>query len=204
VRPCKDAPVDRRSFLGLVIATAGAAGLTGCTDSSPGPMPSGATTSVAPTDDDQIRAATFASEVGLIGLYAAAMKDAQPARAEQLRAIQAQHIEHAHRLRPGQEVPTDAPSPATPAATPGDRVAASPNPSGSGSAAAPTGSAGATASASQPSTREVLAVERTALAQRRASCEQAEDADLARTLALIAASEAQHADVLHRWLEDEQ
>lgn len=191
--------MDRRTFLGFTVA-AGVAGLSGCTGSSPEPLPSGAvTTSVPPSDDDQVRAATFASEAELVGLYATAMVGAEPELAERLRGIQAQHLAHATRIRPGETVPTD-PPPTTPSPTPV-------TPTTGASAASPGDSDAATDEASPSATAPVVATvlaslraaERDALAQRRTACEQADDAALARTLALIAASEAQHADVLQQW-----
>ena len=195
---CEDAPVDRRTFLGLTVAAVGVTGLGGCTDSRPAPLPSGAATSVPPSDDDQVRAATFAAEAELVALYATAIASAEPGLAERLRGIQAQHVAHADRLRPGEPVPTAAPTTASP----------TPVTATMGASEAPEGDSGA--ATGQPSPSDTLpaapavlaglrAAEREALAQRRTACEQADDADLARALALIAASEAQHADVLRAW-----
>jgi hypothetical protein len=182
--------VERRSFLG-VLAAAGVLGLAGCTDTAPTPGPTGGSTTPAPSPggDDELRQATADAEQQLITMYAIAIATADTEVAERLRELQAQHVEHAQRLLPGREVST---SPPLPTASQPD------SPSSPTGTTAPTGTGSPGPAVSAP--RVVLAglrrAELVALDQRRAACVAATAPELVRSLCLIAASEAQHAEVL--------
>ncbi len=171
--------VDRRAFLLTCAATVATAGCT-----STGPRPP-AVPSEPPTVEDPdagIRAQVGRSERELIEAYALAVA-AVPALRTALAPLAAHH--GAHLLRVTGEAPPSEPAEAPPAD------------------ARPTGAAGGAAPVDPP-IEEVLAglmaAEQRALAQRGASCDRAVDPDLARDLALIAASEAQHADVVQALL----
>lgn len=199
--------MDRRSFLGLV-GGAGLVTLAGCTDSRPRPVPTGTSTATSlPDDDDGLRDATFAAEQQLVTLYASALATASPQLVAQLRAVQDQHVQHAQRLRPELTVSTEPPSPSPSGTAPPTLDPAQQSEQDTASASPPEVSVGpgetggpAGAQAAAPRPQAVLAnlrrAELAAVRQRSAACEQAEDPQLARSLCLIAASEAQHADVL--------
>ncbi len=169
--------MDRRTFLGV---SAAVLALTGCTGDSTDPIRAG----VAPGSqdpDEAVRAQVAASEIGLIGAYQALIAR-EPQRAAELGPLLAHHEEHLALVAPGMSAPavsSEVPTDGSPA--PSD----SPTP-------ADTSLAG------------LVRAETAAVGQRTQACEAALDAGLARNLCLIAASEAQHADVLAAALAAEE
>lgn len=193
---------------------------------TPMPTSSGTAPAPLPSDDDELRRITADAELQLIALYGTAILGAAPELAEQLRTLQEQHVAHAQRLLPGQPVSLDpvvtspplgssAAAQSSEAAEATDPSAASAGagpaePSASPTAETPDLGASATPSTSvgpadptatpSPSPRAVLVslrrAELAALDQRRDACARASGPELVRSLCLIAASEAQHADVL--------
>lgn len=172
--------MDRRSFLVM----AGALGLAGCTRQPSEPTPPGVqTTATGPTElpggaeaDARIRADGAAAELALIALYRSAVL-AMPARAERLRPLLEQHLEHLIRISPQSPVPEPVPSmasPVTPSEAAADRAR---------------GSVGL---------RDLGAAEADAQQQHAAACEAAEDPSLVRDLCLLSASEAQHVVALRQ------
>jgi hypothetical protein len=181
--------VERRAFLALCAA---ALGVAGCTRPGPDPQPA-PTTSPPPADPDaRLRQASAASELALITAYRAAIAE-HPDLAADLGPFLAHHEAHLERVLPGSAVATTPPGPTgSPAA---------------GGSAGPTGSANPTgspepgaSSVERPDPAATLAAlaeaEARARRERTSACDAATDPALARDLCLIAASEAQHADVL--------
>ena len=167
--------MDRRAFLLTGAAALGSIGLAGCTQ-SPAPKPSG---SASPQDpDDVLRASVGADELTLIVAYRTAISD-RPELAKLLTPFMAHHEAHLTRIDPEAASPEASPTPASPA--PASPAPVSPTLAGSSAADVLAG---------------LAAAERRARTARIAACDSAGDAMLARDLCLIAASEAQHAEVL--------
>ncbi|MGB7979585.1 MAG: hypothetical protein WCF36_02200 [Candidatus Nanopelagicales bacterium] len=116
--------------------------------------------------DETVRAEVAAAEIGLIGSYRDLIAR-EPARAAELGPLLAHHEEHLALVAPGVQAP--APGVQAPTAS----------------------SAGAGTSLA-----DLVRAETAAVGQRTTACDGALDAGLARDLCRIAASEAQHVDVL--------
>jgi hypothetical protein len=182
--------VDRRHFLvrGSAAVAAGLV-LAACTG-EPAPPPSPAP-STSPTDpDDGVRAAAAAAEARLIAAYRDALA-AAPALGAVLRPVLAHHEAH---------LASVAPSTASPAATP-DAAASTPSTSGSPSEPSEGGEpvpGSPTTQAEGPAARlrALAELEARAVGEATRACNGATHPALARVLCLIAASEAQHAEVL--------
>lgn len=161
--------MDRRAFLSLG-AVVGVTGLAGCTGrAEPGPP----SASPRPSGDDALRRAAVDSEAALVALYRDAIAESPGELGAALTVLRDQHVEHGARLRPGSAL---APTPEAGSST------------GTGASEAPR--------TSRQILTSLLAAERAAVRQRQEACDRAETPDLARVLALVAASEAQHAAVL--------
>ncbi len=208
--------MDRRTFL---LASAAALAGGGCTPGvDPGPEP---TAPATPEDPDAaLRADVVRSERALIAAYAAAIETA-PQLAEVLAPLTAHHSEHLARVAGGAEsslVPESreswsATGPAQESATgPAQESAAGPA-QGSMASRSPaaTGSPDRAATESAqptPVTRGVAVLTALRKAEERAqdergtACDEAIDPELARTLALVCACEAQHVIVIGRLLQD--
>ncbi len=165
------ARMRRRTLLGFAIVAAVVPASIGCTpDADPGPDP--APTTDGPTDDSTasadaaLRAAAAAAENELIALYEATIT-AHAGLAASLAPLAEQHREHRAALEAGIAPATgNPPNVPTVSADPGTAVA------------------------------EIITAERRAADARTVDCEQAGAEDLARLLALIAASEASHSEAL--------
>lgn len=187
--------MERRTFLVLTVS---AAGLAGCTpDPEPTPPPTVAPTTASPPDPDgQLRARAAAAELGLIAAYRSAV-ESNPGLAGELEPLMAHHMAHLERVAPGASTDLDASAPA--AAEPSTSAPAASEPSASAS----TSGAPADTSTAAPQTRSrrttltgLTDAESQAVAERTSACDSAHSPALARDLCLIAASEAQHAQVL--------
>jgi hypothetical protein len=178
--------VDRRGFL-VRGSAAVAAGLvtTGCSGDA-GPAPATTAPPPDPADPDEaVRAGVAASEAELIAAYREVLA-ADPELGAVLRPLLAHHEAHLQRVAatPAGATPSAAASvPASPAASPPPGAEGTPE---DRPAAAPA------------RLRDLADLERRAVRQRTRACNGSTDPGLARALCLIAASEAQHADVLMR------
>jgi hypothetical protein len=166
--------VHRRTLLGLLGASIGVgAGLAGCTTSQDPADPTTGAPLPSPSEDTDapLRTLVQADERALIGLYAQAIA-AYPDLSDRLRPLADQHQQHFDALETAPENvdPDRAAESIAPPSLPANDAAAA------------------------------LAVlsnaERTAADQRTESCVGAVSSDLTRLLALIAASEASHSQVL--------
>ena len=180
--------MDRRTFLVLAAAAAGTAGCTG-TEDRPGPTGS---TPAPPDPDDAIRVRVAESEAALIATYRAAL-DSAPALARTLVPLLRQHEEHLGLVAPPGWTP-----PVTSATGP----SGSSGSSGSSGGPAPAASPALSPAPADALLVELAAAETAARDQRITACDGATDPDLARLLCLVGASEAQHAAVLERAVED--
>jgi hypothetical protein len=172
--------VHRRTLLALLGTSVGVGvGLTGCTSAQEPLIPTTGPPQPEPTEDADasLRAVVRADERALIGLYVQAIA-AYPELTDRLRPVVEQHQQHLDALgSDGGSV--DGETPADPDQPDGSDV----------SAPLPTDDvASALATLSN--------AERAASDQRTESCVSAQSTDLTRLLALIAASEASHAQAL--------
>lgn len=151
----------------------GSALLVGCT-SVPEPAPTGSEAPAPEPDADaQVRLDVAAGEAAIIGLYDAVLA-AYPGLADDLAPLREEHLAHAAAM--------------------GDPIAPSPGSTDAGPA-----DVGPTDVGSQPQALAALIdAEQKAVAQRTSACETSSEEQLARTIALIAASEAGHAEFLRR------
>jgi hypothetical protein len=172
--------VHRRTLLALLGTSIGAgAGLAGCTSSQEPLIPTTGPPQPDPTEDADasLRAVVRADERALIGLYAQAIA-AYPQLTDRLRPLVEQHQQHFDALN-GDDGSFDEESPDNPGQ-----------------------SDGTDPSAPLPTNDVVMALatlsnaERAAADQRTESCVFAQSTQLTRLLALIAASEASHAQAL--------
>lgn len=164
------ARLSRRALLGLTAASIPV--LAACTaddDTSPTPQPSPSPSTDTAAAIDALRRQVADQEQALLTRYDATIT-AHPTLAATLGVIGDQHREHRRALIPEAEgSAADPQSPTSPPLIPEDPAAA---------------------------LAELIAAERAAADERTVACEEAEGADLARLLALIAASEAGHAEAL--------
>lgn len=196
--------MERRTFL---VLGAAALGLAGCTGEDSAPSPSGSVTSAPPADpDDLVRGGVADSELALIAEYRAAIA-AHPEFEDDLAPFLAHHEAHLARVAPqraagavasGSASAADSRGAAATPSTPGSPTpSGSPAPSASGSPAPTDASPVTSEPASSADALAALAdAEAQARRQRIRACDAAADPELARVLAVIAASEAQHAVVL--------
>ena len=166
--------MERRAFLVLGVA---ALGLAGCT-AGPEPAPTGPATGPPAGDpDDAIRDGVAEAESALIVGYRSAIA-AHPELADQLAPFLTHHEAHLARVAPAHVAPSTSGLPPSPSA--GDE--------------SPGSSAAAALAA-------LVDAESAARRARIGDCDAARDPALARALALIAASEAQHAAFLDQLAE---
>lgn len=168
------AQLPRRTLLGLAVAAVAVPVTAACTSSSdPGPDPDEPTN--APTDgsgdeaeavDAGLRVGAAEAERQLIARYDATIAR-HPALGAALTPLVEQHREHRSALDPRA-------APETGTATESATIPADPS----------------------TAVAELIAAERVAAEARTGDCEQARSVDLARLLALVAASEASHAEAL--------
>lgn len=159
--------LHRRSLLGLAAAAVAVPIVAGCT-STPDPLPPPPAPTDTPdtSDDSAVRDAAAMAEATLIARYAATI-DAHPGLAGVLTPIADQH--HAHRR-----------------ALLGNNAAGDDD----GSVIGPISPDPTAAIA------DLVSAERAAAEARTGDCDQAQQVDVIRLLALIAASEASHAEAL--------
>lgn len=167
--------VTRRQGLALLAVLAVPAGLSACGSESPEASPVETTAPPAP----DLAAVVAGDERALIALYDAALaglSEADERRRVLLTALRQQHVEHRDALAPNVAVSVD-----------GDMAGgAVPDAEGTVSSAAPVA----------PGLRDLAAAERKAAKERIRACVEADDPQLARTLAFIAASESSHVPAL--------
>jgi hypothetical protein len=180
--------VHRRTLLRFVGAGIGAGVfLSGCTsEADPDGQPT-STTQPTPVEDvdNPLRTSTQAHELALISLYDQAIS-LYPQLAGQLRPLADQHRQHFEALAvPG----------ATPESTPDPDTSGSPT---SSDTALPGDALSLPANDASGALAALTAAERVAADQRTDACVDAQSVTLARVLALIAASEASHAEALSR------
>ena len=169
--------MHRRTLLGLLGASIGVgAGLAGCTTSQDPADPTTGAPLPSPSEDTDapLRTLVQADERALIGLYAQAIA-AYPDLSDRLRPLADQHQQHFDALE-------TAPENVDP-----DRAAES---------IAPPSFPALPANDVAAALAVLSNAERTAADQRTESCVGARSSDLTRLLALIAASEASHSQVL--------
>ncbi|CAI7980350.1 MULTISPECIES: hypothetical protein [unclassified Parafrankia] len=183
---------SRRAFLAVLpLAGTGGlllAGMSGCTTST-----GGASTSRVTPADVTAAGAAHTRETALIEAYDSAI-DQHPGLAETLRAIRAQHAEHAREL-----VAQGLPEAATAAGTTGTPAGAS-TPSGAGLRSSPAADTPPPAGSDTPETRAttlsaLAELERTTAAAHRTGC-LAAGAGLAPLLASLCAAESAHAELV--------
>lgn len=165
------ARMRRRTLLGLAVAAAAVpvtAGCTSSTDPDPNPSPSTdeSTNDSEASIDTFLRVGAAEAETELIDRYTATIA-AHPTLAAALTPLADQHREHRVALQ-SQPAPDSQTSPA------GVNVASDP----------------------AIAVNDIIAAERAAADARTLDCEQAESVELTRLLALVAASEASHAEAL--------
>lgn len=165
------ARMRRRTLLGLAVAAAAVPVTTGCTssadsDADPSPSTDESTDDSQASIDTSLRIGAVAAETELIDRYDATIA-AHPALAAGLTPLADQHREHRVALQ-SQPAPNSQTSPA------GVNVSSDP----------------------AIAVNDIIAAERTAADARTLDCERAESVELTRLLALIAASEASHAEAL--------
>ncbi|MEX5708043.1 hypothetical protein AB1484_06925 [Parafrankia sp. FMc6] len=183
---------SRRAFLAVLpLAGTGGlllAGMSGCTTST-----GGASTSRVTPADVTAAGAAHTRETALIEAYDSAI-DQHPGLAETLRAIRAQHAEHARELV-AQGLPEAATAPATTGAPAGAST-----PSGAGLRSSPAADTPPPAGSDTPETRAttlsaLAELERTTAAAHRTGC-LAAGAGLAPLLASLCAAESAHAELV--------
>lgn len=182
--------MDRRTFL---VLGAAALGLAGCTADPAPPAEPSPTPPPARDRDAELRARVAAAEAALVAAYRDLLS-AAPELADRIGGFADHHLAHLRRVAPdadAEELVAVAGS-GSPTATPsttGDAGTGSANATGDPSgAAAPVEVAARLA--------RLAAAEAQAHADRLTSCDGATNTALARDLCLIAASEAQHEQVL--------
>ncbi|WP_241831281.1 hypothetical protein [Parafrankia soli] len=184
---------SRRAFLAVLpLAGTGGlllAGMSGCTTST-----GGASTSRVTPADVTAAGAAHTRETALIEAYDSAI-DQHPGLAETLRAIRAQHAEHARELV-AQGLPEAATATATAAGTPATTGA----PAGAGLRSSPAVGTPPPAGSDTPETRAttlsaLAELERTTAAAHRTGC-LAAGAGLAPLLASLCAAESAHAELV--------
>jgi len=166
-------PVDRRTFLAACATVLVAAGCTSEHPPDPEPTPTG--------HDEGVRDAVAESERALLAGYDEVIAE-HPGLADHLAPLRAHHEAHLAGIGRAGALP-GSPTPSTAPATPSiatHRPSTAP--------AAPRTASAALAA--------LAAAERRAQRQRSRACRDARDVALVRTLALVAGSEAQHAEVL--------
>lgn len=172
--------MHRRTLLALLGTSVGVGvGLAACTSSQEPLVPTTGPPQPDPTEDADasLRAVVRADEQALIGLYAQAIA-AYPELNDRLRPVVEQHQQHFDALNTDDGSPSGE-SPANPDQTDGSDVS-TPLPTNDVVSALAT----------------LSNAERAASDQRTESCVSAQSTDLTRLLALIAASEASHAQAL--------
>jgi len=165
--------LTRRQGLVLLAALTVPAGLSACGGESPEANPVETTAPPTPA----LAEVVAGEELALIALYdvaLASLPEADERRRTLLTALRQQHVEHRDALAPEVTVPVDGEAPA------GGR--------------SDTGGPDATPVA--PGLRDLAAAERKAAKARIRACVEADDPQLARTLAFIAASESSHVPAL--------
>jgi hypothetical protein len=157
----------RRTLLGLSVWAVTVPTIAGCTSTpQPSPQPTAPTESPAIPDDSAVRDGAARGEAELISRYSATMT-AHPALAGALAPIADQHRQHRQALL-GDTAVEDGDTGAVETISPDPAVALT----------------------------DLIAAERAAAEARTADCDRAQQVDVIRLLALIAASEASHAEAL--------